>query len=78
MSDPQPFEVDARGMRCPWPALRAGRAMRDHPAIIVRADDPVAPRELAALASEAGWRFSQNGEGAFLLTRPQSGIDVPE
>ena len=37
-------EVDARGMRCPWPALRAARALRTHCAVLVRADDPIAPK----------------------------------
>ncbi len=64
-----PFEVDARGMCCPWPALRAARAMREHDAVLVRADDPAAPRELAALAQERGWRLEDHGNGYILLTR---------
>ena len=48
-------EIDARGMRCPWPALRAARAMRTHDAVLVLADDPIAPGELAALAEQQGW-----------------------
>ena len=50
--------LDARGMRCPWPAVRLARAMREAgPGATVRivADDPIAPREIAALASERGW-----------------------
>lgn len=47
--------IDARGMRCPWPALRAARAMRDASAVMVLADDPIAPTELAALALQQGW-----------------------
>ncbi|MGK2912355.1 MAG: sulfurtransferase TusA family protein [Sphingobium sp.] len=48
-------EIDARGMRCPWPALRAARAMRSNSAFIVLADDPIAPGELTALAEQQGW-----------------------
>jgi tRNA 2-thiouridine synthesizing protein A len=51
--------VDARGLRCPWPVLRLARAMRERhgPARVrIRADDPAAPREIAALAAEQGWR----------------------
>jgi len=48
--------VDARGMRCPWPALRLARAMREAPHVLLIADDPQAGREVAALASEHGWR----------------------
>lgn len=63
--DSPPVEVDARGMRCPWPALRAARAMREHTAVLVRADDPVAPKELAALAEEHGWAFELRAENLF-------------
>lgn len=48
--------VDARGMRCPWPALRLARAMRDAPFVLLMADDPQAGREVAALATEHGWQ----------------------
>ncbi|HKX89858.1 MAG TPA: sulfurtransferase TusA family protein [Sphingopyxis sp.] len=47
--------VDARGMRCPWPALRLARAMRDVSEVLLIADDPQAGREVAALADEQGW-----------------------
>ncbi|CAN5463883.1 hypothetical protein BH10PSE12_BH10PSE12_15430 [soil metagenome] len=42
-------------MRCPWPALRAARAMRGADRIIILADDPAAAAELDALASQAAW-----------------------
>lgn len=48
--------VDARGMRCPWPALRLARAMRDAADVLLIADDPQAGREVAALADEHGWQ----------------------
>ncbi len=54
--------VDARGMRCPWPALRLARAMRNARDVLLIADDPQAGREVAALADEHGWRVE--GEGA--------------
>lgn len=55
------------GMRCPWPALRAAKAMRDHAAIMVIADDPIAPRELEALAQERGWSFEKHKENQFIM-----------
>lgn len=57
--------VDARGMRCPWPALRLARAMRDAPEALLIADDPNAAREVAALADEQGWAVTpeSGGEG---------------
>ena len=55
--------VDARGLRCPWPALRLARAMRTVDAVTIVADDPAAPREIAALAATQGWTIlHRNGE----------------
>ena len=54
-SDEAALVVDARGMRCPWPALRLARAMRDACEVLQIADDPQAGREVAALADEHGW-----------------------
>jgi tRNA 2-thiouridine synthesizing protein A len=47
--------VDARGMRCPWPALRLARAMRSTSAALLLSDDPRAEIEAAALAGHKGW-----------------------
>ena len=50
--------LDARGMRCPWPAVRLARAVREAglgARVRIVADDPIAPQELAALAAERGW-----------------------
>lgn len=60
-----PIEIDARGMRCPWPVLRLARAARDagpRARIRIRADDPLAAREIAALAAERGWTIATNVE----------------
>lgn len=56
--------VDARGMRCPWPALRLARAMRDAPDVYLIADDPQAGREIAALAVEHGWAVERDETAA--------------
>lgn len=59
----EPFRVDARGMRCPWPALRAARMLRDHPQILLLTDDPIAPGELRSLAQEKGWALTEKMAG---------------
>ena len=47
--------IDARGMRCPWPAIRLARALREGAAVVeISADDPAAPQELTAIATQAG------------------------
>lgn len=66
--------VDARGLRCPWPALRLARAMREGGAaarVRILADDPAAPREIAALAAERGWTVrapADRGAGALVVS----------
>ncbi len=65
--------VDARGMRCPWPALRLARAMRDATEVLLIADDPQAGREVAALADEHDWSVETDAatadEGRWLVRR---------
>jgi tRNA 2-thiouridine synthesizing protein A len=59
--------VDARGLRCPWPALRLARAMREGgegTRVRIVADDPAAPREIAALAAERGWQVTEVADAA--------------
>jgi len=58
--------IDARGMRCPWPAIRLARALREHPgqAIEILADDPAAERELTLLANAAGANIGPLESGA--------------
>lgn len=65
--------IDARGMRCPWPAIRLARALREGQGpILIRADDPAAPGELAAAAAAAGWSIApmRNEEGAWRVDPP--------
>ena len=66
-----PCLVDARGLRCPLPLVKARAALAGLAAtdtLVVLATDPEAPIDLAALASDAGrelvtervdgcWRF---------------------
>lgn len=56
-------------MKCPWPALRAARAMRSARTVLIEADDPIADKELAAMAREQGWAYSAEGAHLFRLAR---------
>jgi len=75
----EPLVLDLRGMRCPWPALRVARAIRESGPeageILAVADDPVAPREIAAVAEERGWsvasEITQIGAGLRLSAKSQ-------
>lgn len=64
--------IDARGMRCPWPALRLARALRQHPdaAITLLADDPAAQRECTAAAEAVGRVLTTEAGGAFRVAAP--------
>lgn len=61
-AEPLPV-IDARGMKCPWPVLRAARSMRDHAAFRLLADDPVALRDVPELAAQRGWSCVVEGDG---------------
>lgn len=55
-------------MRCPWPALRLARAMRQagkDAAVRLLADDANAGREVAALGEAHGWTVLNPAEGVF-------------
>jgi tRNA 2-thiouridine synthesizing protein A len=66
--------VDARGLRCPLPLVRARQALATLPAdetLIVLATDPEAPIDIAALAADQGRGFASEqigGEWRFTLT----------
>lgn len=64
------IEIDARGMRCPWPAIRLARALRDgDDDVRIRADDPAASGELARVAAAAGATITSDAEGLFTIRR---------
>jgi tRNA 2-thiouridine synthesizing protein A len=53
--------LDARGLACPLPAVKARRALAGLPpgdALIVLATDPEAPIDLAAVAADAGCAYA--------------------
>ena len=68
-----PCLVDARGLRCPLPLIRARQALASlapSETLVVLATDPEAPIDLAALASDVARPFSSseaNGEWRFEL-----------
>ena len=58
--------IDARGLLCPLPLLRARAALASlapGEALVVLATDPEAPIDLAALAADEGRAFSQEVSG---------------
>lgn len=68
-----PARIDTRGLKCPWPVLRAAREMRQHEAILLLADDPVALIDVPALAQAHGWSLDVRelpGHAEFRIGRP--------
>jgi tRNA 2-thiouridine synthesizing protein A len=68
--------LDARGLACPLPAVKARGALAGVPpgaALVVLATDPEAPIDLAAVAADAGCTFEierDRGGWRMTLSRP--------
>jgi tRNA 2-thiouridine synthesizing protein A len=68
--------LDARGLACPLPAVKARRALAavaPGTTLVVLATDPEAPIDVAAVAADAGCSFavrSEHGAWRMTLTRP--------
>jgi tRNA 2-thiouridine synthesizing protein A len=61
-----PTVLDARGLACPMPAVKARLALAAVPpggALLVLATDPEAPIDVAAVAADAGCAFVQEHDG---------------
>lgn len=61
-----PHVVDARGLRCPLPLVRARQALvalAREETLVVLATDPEAPIDLAALAADVERGFSAQRTG---------------
>lgn len=70
--DPAPRLVDARGLRCPLPALRLARAVRGQGAgcYLLLADDPAAEVDIPALCTERGWQLQAVQDRSFAVRVP--------
>lgn len=69
-------ELDARGLKCPLPVLRARKALRDvdpGEILTVLATDPAAPRDFEAFCDQTGHPFiscvEQDGDYTIVLKR---------
>lgn len=69
--DREALLIDARGMRCPWPALRLARAMRETMIVELLSDDPRAAEEAQALADHNGWALTVRRDGAVAHIRAE-------
>jgi tRNA 2-thiouridine synthesizing protein A len=69
--------LDARGLKCPLPVLRARKALRDVPAggaLEVLATDPSAAKDFEAFCGATGCRLisarERDGVWSFLIGKP--------
>jgi tRNA 2-thiouridine synthesizing protein A len=79
-ADCMDLTLDARGLACPLPAIKARRALRGVPpgsALTVLATDPEAPIDLAALATDEDCSFAAEpaGDGWRLTLRRRDADD---
>jgi TusA-related sulfurtransferase len=65
----QTIIIDARGLKCPLPALRLAREVRTHGSGHYRlhADDPAARHDIPALCQERGWKLTDHDSGWFAV-----------
>ena len=73
-----PQLLDARGLACPLPAIKAKAALATLAArdtLVVLATDPEAPVDIGALAAEAGHGFEaqRDGQGWRLVVTKKAG-----
>ena len=67
--------VDARGLRCPLPLVKAKLAMEKRApgeTLVVLADDPEAPVDLAAWAGDEGHGYRELAPGEYELTKSRT------
>lgn len=64
MTDPLPAaRLDARGLKCPLPVLKARKALKPlapGEVLEVLADDPAAPKDFRAFAETTGHRLAES------------------
>ena len=70
--------LDATGLKCPLPVLRARKAMKSlapGDVLDVRATDPDAPKDFEAFCETAGHRLLESGgaDGVFVLRIEKAG-----
>ena len=79
MSDGATKQLDATGLICPLPVLRARKAMRDVAAgglLEVRATDPAAVKDFAAFCEATGHTLvesRQDGGGVYVFLMRKAG-----
>jgi len=67
----EPLILDAKGLRCPLPVLKARKAMKDLPAggtLRVLATDPGAVKDFEAFCKTTGYRLLTAGQNGEVLT----------
>jgi tRNA 2-thiouridine synthesizing protein A len=77
---PEPVELDATGLVCPMPVLKANRALRALPVggrLRVLASDPAAEKDFPAYCAQTGHVLESSGRDGdsfvFLLRKTESG-----
>jgi tRNA 2-thiouridine synthesizing protein A len=73
-----PRHLDARGLKCPLPVLRARKAMKDVPAgglLTVAATDPSAPADFENFCETTGHTLeaSEEADGVYRFTLRKAG-----
>jgi len=67
----EPHHLDAKGLKCPLPVLRARKAMKDVPEgglLVVEATDPSASADFQAFCETTGHTLVEEAESDGVIT----------
>lgn len=63
-----PWPLDARGLPCPVPIAMLARALKEHAAVELLADDPAARADVEAFCQQTGFELRSLSEKGSLIT----------
>lgn len=71
-------KLDLRGLKCPEPAIRTGKALRDNDELTIIVDDPTAPGNIARGVKNRGYDIDVRKEGKDYYLNIRKGTDTKE
>lgn len=71
-------ELDLRGLKCPEPAIRTGKALRDNDELVVIVDDETAPQNISRGVKKRGYELEVRQDGKDYYIHIKKGPNADE
>ena len=71
-------KLDLRGLKCPEPAIRTGKALRDADELTIIVDDPTAPGNISRGVKNRGYDIDVRKDGKDYYLHIRKGVDTKE